>query len=278
VLALAGTGCSDDGDQPGQVGSYVAIGDSYTTGTGAGLLIDGTGGVVCGQVGTSYPRLVAEALGAELTDASCAGARTSDATGAQTTSSGASWPPQLDRVSKATDLVTVGLGYNDLGFFSQLTVGCAAAAASDPTGTPCADHNRAQGVDPGAMADQVGDHLRELLDQVHQRAPDARVLLVGYPQLVPAEGTCSELPLATGDYPYVREQFSHLDDAMRAAASDTGTTFVGVYDAGTGHDICAGADAWVNGYPASARAAAYHPFAVEHRAVADLILAKLGQD
>ncbi|HEX5086641.1 MAG TPA: SGNH/GDSL hydrolase family protein [Nocardioides sp.] len=279
ALVLAGAGCGDgdDGDAP-PIGSYVAIGDSYTTGTGAGPLVDDAGGTACGQVGTSYPRLVAEALGAELTDASCAGARTSDATGEQTTGSGAHWPPQLDRVSKGTDLVTVGLGYNDLGFFSQLTVGCAAAAGSDPTGTPCAERNRAQGVDPGSMADQVGDHLRDLLDQVHQRAPDARVLLVGYPQLVPPEGTCPELPLAAGDYPYVRERFAHLDDAMRAAASDTGSTFVDVYDASSGHDICAGAGAWVDGYPASTRAAAYHPFAVEHRAVADLILAEFDQD
>jgi len=47
--------------------------------------------------------------------------------------------------------------------------------------------------------------------------------------------------------------------------------------ASAGHDICAGRAAWVNGANAQPRgAAAYHPFAVEQQAVADLILDKLG--
>jgi lysophospholipase L1-like esterase len=280
ALALASAGCDDGAngdDARAGIGSYVAIGDSYTAGTGAGPLVDGAAGTVCGQISGSYPRLVAEELDAELTDASCAGARTADTTEQQTTSSGVSWPPQLDSVAQDTDLVTVGLGYNDLGFFSRLMVGCAAAAGSDPTGTPCADLDRAQGVDRGSIADQVGDHVRDLLEQVHDRAPQARVLLVGYPQLVPAEGTCPGLPLAARDYAYVREQFQHLDDAMREAAVQAGATFVEVYDASKGHDICAGDEAWVNGASTSSRAAAYHPFEEGLRGVAELVRAEVPQ-
>jgi lysophospholipase L1-like esterase len=277
VLALASAGCADGDDSADQagIGSYVALGDSYTAGTGAGPLVAGAAGRVCGQISNSYPRLVAEELDARLNDASCAGARTGDATRAQTTSSGLPSPPQLDSVSKETDLVTVGLGYNDLGFFTMLTVGCVAAAGSDPTGMPCADADRARGIDPGSVADQIGDHLRDLLEQVHERAPHARVLLVGYPQLVPPDGTCTELPLAAGDYAYVREQLQSLDDAMRSAASDAGATFVEVYDASEGHDICAGDDAWVNGAEASSRAAAFHPFAEEQHEVTGLVLAAM---
>jgi lysophospholipase L1-like esterase len=271
ALGLAAAGCGVGGEPA--IDRYVALGDSYTAGTGAGQLVSGRAGAGCGQITSSYPRLVARELDAHLTDASCAGAQTSHATTPQTTSSGLRWPPQLDSVSKGADLVTVGLGYNDLGFFMLLTFGCAGAAASDPTGTPCRDHNRTEGVDAGAMADQIGDHLRDLLEEVHARAPHARVLLVGYPQLVPDEGTCPQLPLAAGDYAYVRDQFAHLDDAMRRAASDAGATFVDVYGASRGHDICAGDDAWVNGATTTAGAVQYHPFASGLRAVADLVVA-----
>jgi lysophospholipase L1-like esterase len=271
VLALAVLGATGCGGGDPKVERYVALGDSYTAGTGAGTLVEGPPGAGCGQIRSSYPRLVAQELDAHLTDASCAGAQTAHATTAQITDGG-EWPPQLDSVSTNADLVTVGLGYNDLGFFLLLTFGCAGTAASDPTGTPCRDQNRAKGVDAGAMADQIGDHLRDLLEQIHRRAPHARVLLVGYPQLVPDEGTCSQLPLAAGDYAYVRDQFAHLDDAMRGAASDAGATFVEVYEASKGHDICAGDDAWVNGATATGRAVQYHPFATGLRAVADLVV------
>ena len=60
---------------------------------------------------------------------------------------------------------------------------------------------------------------------------------------------------------------------MHRAASDAGATFVEVYDASKGHDICAGDDAWVNGATATAGAVQYHPFASGVRAVAHLVVA-----
>jgi lysophospholipase L1-like esterase len=273
VLALAVAGCG--GDDPGHrtLDHYVALGDSYTAGTGAGPLVTGAG-AGCGEAKGSYPRLVAGELGTQLTDVSCAGAKTSNGTETQATTTGSEWPPQLDSLSEDTDLVSVGLGYNDFGFFGLLTFGCAVAAASAASagsGTPCQDQVRARDLDAGALADRIGDHLRAVLDEVHDRAPDAEVLLVGYPQLVPDEGTCPQLPLAAGDYAYVREQFGHLDEAMQDAADDAGASFVDVYAASHGHDICA-ADPWVNGGTVTSRAAAYHPFASGQRAVAGLVV------
>ena len=122
------------------------------------------------------------------------------------------------------------------------------------------------------MPPQIGARVEELLTEVHRRAPGATVLLVGYPQLVPAEGTCADLPLATGDYPFVRAQWEALDAAMRDAASAAGATFVGVLGPSEGHDICAGKDAWVNGFKTRPGvAAAYHPLARGQAAVAELV-------
>lgn len=277
VVTLVSAGCDADGrdDDEDRFGSYVAIGDSYTAGAGTGPVVAGPG-AGCAQVTASYPRLLATELGARLHDASCAGARASDATEPQVTGSGATWPSQLDALSADTDLVTVGLGFNDDGYFADATLGCAAVAATDRDGAPCRDLGAgAQRTAASTLADRIGDRLRDLLGEVEDRAPHAEVLLVGYPQLVPASGTCPQLPLAAGDYGYVRDQFDLLDEAMRQAAADAGVGFVDVHAASAGHDICASDDAWVNGARPTAGAAAYHPFAEEQKAVADLILAKV---
>jgi lysophospholipase L1-like esterase len=263
------TAC-DDQDKP-QVHTYVALGDSFTSGAG---LAD-TSSVGCQRSRLAYPALVAKKLGATLKDASCGGAVTANVTVPQPIESDP-MPPQLDAVTRSADLVTVGLGYNDQGWFGGFFAGCTALAASDPDGHPCADHPPVGGTDPEAMARAIGDQIEVTLEGIRKKAPKARVLLVGYPQLVPASGTCPELPLAAGDYPFVRSMMELLDTELRRAADSAGATYVNVLDASAGHDICAGDDAWVNGStPIAGVATLYHPFARGQRAVADLVLAAL---
>jgi hypothetical protein len=97
------------------------------------------------------------------------------------------------------------------------------------------------------------------------------VVVVGYPQIVPASGTCPELPLARGDYAYGRQINKGLADAVRVGARKA-DAYVDVFAASAGHDICAD-DPWINGIQTDpARALAFHPFAAEQRAVADLVL------
>ncbi|HCB06147.1 MAG TPA: GDSL family lipase, partial [Nocardioides bacterium] len=57
-LVVGSAGCDDAPDPGRDVGSYVALGDSYTAGTGSGATVDGLA-AVCGQVNDNYPRLVA---------------------------------------------------------------------------------------------------------------------------------------------------------------------------------------------------------------------------
>ena len=84
------------------------------------------------------------------------------------------------------------------------------------------------------------------------------------------------MPLAAGDYAYVRSIVVDLNDALGAAAERGQARFVDVLAASAGHDVCAGADAWVNGSTTDlARALAFHPFAAEQQAVADLVVAAL---
>ena len=268
VTTLGAGGC-DEGTATGDVDRYVALGDSFTS--GAGLPLTRRDALSCGRSSLSYPHLVAEAIGAELVDVSCGGATTENGTEPQSLG-GESWPPQLSAVTKDTDLVTVGLGGNDLSWYLEVMFSCTSAAAADPTGNPCEEQSTSPESGLTALPPQIGARLEALLTEVHRRAPAARVLLVGYPQPVPARGTCPELPLATGDYPFVRAQWEAMDAAMREAAAAAGATYVAVLGPSEGHDICAGPDAWVNGVEArSGVAAAYHPLAGGQAAVAELV-------
>jgi hypothetical protein len=96
--------------------------------------------------------------------------------------------------------------------------------------------------------------------------------------LVPEEGTCEELPLAHGDYAYVRAVMSALNELMQEAAASAGTHYVDLSGPSEGHDICADDDAWVNGLVSDERAMGLHPFAEEQQAVADLVVAAVTDD
>ncbi len=126
-----------------------------------------------------------------------------------------------------------------------------------------------------ADIEKLGPRLESIVAGVRDRSPDATILVVGYPDTVPTEGTCPDLPLAEGDYAYANEINQALADTQRAAAERAGVPYVDTYTASQGHDICA-EEPWVNGPVTSARTAlAYHPLQVEQDAIARLILAEL---
>lgn len=248
---------------------YVALGDSYTA---APLVPPTDTSNACLRSGVNYPALVAQGMpGTALTDVSCSGAATENMTAPQKGMTGAV-PPQFDALRRGTDLVTIGLGGNDGGLFAAVLGECTNLASSDPTGSPCA--TRFEGKTDASLA-RIRSNLAGVVAAVRERSPDARVLLVGYPQIVPESGTCDDLPLAEGDYAFARQVNEDLSDAVEAAAGDTDAEYVDVWEPSEGHDIC-GDEPWINGRVTSAdRALAYHPLAVEQRAVADLVLERL---
>ena len=253
-------------EQQTDVQRYVALGDSYSSAPLVPVTDVAQG---CFRSSANYPSLVAEALGATLDDRSCGGARTEDVTRSQL----AGVPPQARALRPGTQLVTVGLGGNDGGVFSTLVNRCSALARQDPDGNPCETAMTSGGRD--RLLSTLQDTQRRLtavLREVERRSPDARVLAVGYPQIVAAGSPCPELPLAAGDYPWAERVNRALADAVAGAAKAAGATYVDVWDASRGHDVCAD-EPWINGSVTDqSAAAAYHPFAVEQRAVADLVL------
>jgi lysophospholipase L1-like esterase len=280
TAACTGTGsrragpASDPSTEAGPRGplfeSYAALGDSFT----AGPFIPVTalaGG--CLRSSGDYPHLLARRLHIQhLRDVSCSGASTRDLAGPQHPYPDSTVPPQLDAVRPGTDLVTLGIGGNDFALFGTLVGTCSRLRAADPRGAPCAHQLAASGRDPSAEVSRIRTRVAAAVRQVRRRAPSATVLLVGYPRLAPAHGTCPvRLPFAHGDYAEIRRVTLALNRALAAAARDAGAVFVDVYAASRGHDVCS-AEPWVNGaHTDRAAALAYHPFAHGMVAVARLV-------
>lgn len=247
---------------------YVALGDSFTAAPFVPLTDVAYG---CYRSTNSYPRLVARALHIrDLQDRSCTGARTSHLTSTQRTVRGMSVPPQLDALSSETDLVTVGIGANNDSLYARMATMCRRSARVCPL------HDQRGTLH--AIVDRLRPALVPALEQVSARAPDARVLLVGYPQMLPPRGDCRRLPrMRPQDRATFREINLRLRREMRVAADEAGVEFVDYHAASRGHDVCA-AEPWVQGRVGSRRqGAALHPLPAGQRAASRLVVQTLRQ-
>ena len=245
--------------------AYVALGDSYAAAPFVPTT-DVAGG--CFRSSGNYPSLVASRLAPEhVDDVSCSGADSGDVTGRQRVAGGDSTvPPQLRAVRRDADLVTVGIGGNDGNLFSRLVCSFSQQQLPQCDGSPAtADIG-------GILARTRADVTASLRAVVGRAAPDALVLLVGYPHLVDPARSCPSLPLQRDQ----QEEFAGVERRLRAtlrsAAEQAGVTFLDLWPASRGHAICSD-NPWVNGKDTDrSRALAYHPFAAEQRAVADLVV------
>lgn len=239
----------------------VALGDSYAA--GPLIPLPRLDPLLCVRSTSNYASLLAWRLRLLFyTDTTCSGADTSDMTEAQPLVLG-THAPQFDSLKATTDLVTISIGGNDYGVFGTLVGTCPGLAANDPTGAPCKAHFTVDGVDTlRAKLTDTQANITAVLQGIKQRSPRAKVLVMGYPRLVPASmQPCAALPLAAGDYPWADSLERALNAAAATAASSTGATFVDTYAPSLGHDICAGGNAWVNGKDLNLLAAApYHPY------------------
>jgi lysophospholipase L1-like esterase len=245
---------------------YVALGDSYVAAPLVPVTDVANG---CFRSSSNYPSIVAKKLGAHLDDRSCGGARSADFTRSQYPDV----PPQLTAIEPGVDLVTIGIGGNDESVFARLVGKCPALRASDPEGAPCRAFMSSKGPDALLTAlDRTESRVTKLVREVRDQLPDAQVLVVGYPQIVSPDDACPELPLARGDYAYAEQVNLALTTMLRKVGSATGSTYVDVWSASKGHDICSD-DPWINGSVNNEKQAArYHPFANEQAAVADLVV------
>lgn len=252
---------------------YVALGDSYVAAPG---VPETDVNNPCFPSTNNYPALVAIGLEVDhLIDASCGGASTEDLTDSQ----GPGRQAQFDALSAKTTLVTITIGGNDNGVFASLVTDCIAVATTDPAGAPC--RTIREGDDSMSLlkrVDATAVSLDKALAKIPELAPNALVVVVGYPRMFPESGTCPDLiPLAAGDYAYASELSERFSQALKKSARNHGLEYVDMLELSQGHNICAD-DPWVNGaIDQPGRAAAFHPFAVEQAAAAAAIVKVVNQ-
>lgn len=277
ALLLAATACSrgdstadmldpqTDGDLPVEI-DYVALGDSYSAGPLITTIRSDPSG--CVRSTDNYPAFLAGWLSVETyTDVTCSAADTDDLTGRQRLIDGKRVAPQLDALTAGTDLVTLGIGGNDFGIFSSLLEcvdGC----------TPQRERTLLRNA--GRVEQRVAGAVRA----VAERAPDAEVFVVGYPQVLPEAETCRAVPLPPSQLAAAARVAGRLNASLEAGAEAGGATYVDVDPASEGHDVCAGKSAWINGPQMRLGIAApFHPVLAGMRGVAaEVYTAVTGDD
>ncbi|MEV0254488.1 SGNH/GDSL hydrolase family protein [Streptomyces sp. NPDC050732] len=214
---------------------YVALGDSYSAGSGV-LPLDQGAPLVCARTSLNYPHLLAASTGAQLTDVTCGGAQTKDFT----TSQYPGVPPQFDALKSDTELVTLTIGGNDNNTFINSILACGSAGIlSGGKGSPCKDTYGDKFKDE--IETKTYPAIKASLNQIKARSPKAEVAILGYPWITPAKavpGCFAKLPIADGDVPYLRDLQTHLNGAAQRAAHETGATFVDLAAASDAHDAC----------------------------------------
>ncbi|MET0999275.1 MAG: SGNH/GDSL hydrolase family protein [Marmoricola sp.] len=268
VVVLLGSIGTSDSVRP-TYHHYVALGDSYTAAPYVPLTDVAYG---CFRSSNNYPKLVATALRVDdLKDRSCSGAQTTDLPGRQRTVRGMSVPPQFDALSTNTDLVTVGIGANNGHLYARLATVCRRTQKICPLYDERATLGR--------IVDRVRPALVDTLEQIEERAPKARVLLISYPKLLPQRGDCLRLPrMRPRDRATFRNINLRLRGQMQAAAAETGVEFVDFYRASIGHDVCS-RQPWIQGRTGNGRqGAALHPLPAGQVALARLVEATLRRE
>jgi lysophospholipase L1-like esterase len=287
VVALAALGCSSTdstssattasasppgsepasagGTEPGSPGTtaptpfaegdtYVALGSSIAS--GYGISVQSTD---CGRSNRNYPNLVAAHHGLALTDVTCGAATIPNVVD---TAQG-THPPQLTAVTPDTKLITVTVGGNDIGY-NATAVGC-----GDPQ-TECTA--------PAALEANLvtaATALESLLAQIHALAPEATIVLVTYPREVP-DGNCPELSFSDSEAAIVGMMGEELEAMFVDVAQRADVVFVDPYPEPGDHTGCApAAERWTAGGVAD-DGFAYHPPALGHEVMAQMIIDALG--
>ena len=260
-------------------GVYVALGDSYTSGP---LIPNPKGDPIdCGQSDRNYPTLTARAIAPSVfVDVSCGSAQTRHMTEPQDELPlGGTNPPQFNGLRRDAELVTLGIGGNDMGFGGIVNKCVELGFQSAGMGKPCTDHYTAGGRDQIAerLRDVVAPRLARVIDQVHARTARARLLVVGYPDPLPEPPGCyPALPVSPGDLPYLHAVARRLSETVRVAAVDGGAEFVDLVPGSAGHDFCQPPGAkWYEGVVLTAPAYPAHPNALGMEFAAREVLAAL---
>ncbi|MFC4070594.1 SGNH/GDSL hydrolase family protein [Actinoplanes subglobosus] len=194
---------------------YVALGDSYAAGFGAAPTSD-----KCGRNGAAYPALLAREAhgGISVRNAACTGATTADVI------------RQASVLSRRTQLVTITAGANDLQL-RQLLATCMNRLAN----AACQSDNLAVN---RRLAEDLPRGLHRMLRAVTAAAPNARIVITGYPLPFAKSPKCPSVPLTLRVRARANHVVTRLNAAIAAAAARNKVRFVDVEPGFAAHGLC----------------------------------------
>ncbi|MFF7531519.1 SGNH/GDSL hydrolase family protein [Streptomyces bobili] len=241
ILLAAGaalTGASSaQGAQLAATGGYVALGDSYSSGVGAGSYVSSSGN--CKRSTKAFPYLWNAAHApSSFSFTACSGARTGDVLAGQ-----------LAPLSSSTGLVSITVGGNDAGFADVMTT---CVTSSDSTCVSRINTARAY------VDSTLPGKLDSVYSAIRAKAPAARVVVIGYPRFYKLGTTC--LGLSETKRIAINNASDHLNTAIAKRAAAHGFAFGDVRTTFTGHEICSGSS-WLHSVNWLNIGESYHPTA-----------------
>ena len=245
----------------------VALGSSFAAGIGLGDRPAGSP-IVCQRSLNSYPQQLARMRDLSLVDMSCSGATTLHVRdGGQ-----AFLGPQLGGLATNTKWVTLTAGGNDVSYVGDLSF---LAGRKDQTFMGWALRQFWSGPKRAEQRDfaKLRTVLASTLAQIKQRAPQATIIVVTYPTILPETGTCANLGLSSAEADEMRNVGNSLAALTSAIAQDAGALVVDMHTLGAGHDACS-VEPWVNGWHNTA-GTAFHPTMAGAKATAAAISAAM---
>ncbi|HZE39968.1 MAG TPA: SGNH/GDSL hydrolase family protein [Stackebrandtia sp.] len=212
--------------------NYVALGDSYSSGTGTREYFDSD----CQKSNYAYPALVAKAQGYNLDFEACSGAVVDDIR-----------KNQEGGLNGDTGLVTISVGGNDAGFSSVIT------KCAEPWVSCNGEIDTAQTF----IKNELPGRLDAVYGDISSKAPNAKVIVVGYPRLFNGEDCNAGTFFSPDEEKRLNETADLLASTVSGVASNHGFSFADVRGPFTGHAVCDDPE-WLNGL-SNPIGESYHP-------------------
>lgn len=246
ALVAPGAAVAAPTAEPGATasGTYVALGDSYATAPGTREYDDPDH--ECRRGPLSYPRLyAAENPSMNFVEASCSGATVPEVLNSQV--------PQIPSDAGA---ISVQVGGNDVGFVDVLKHCIMTIDDQDCVDAVEEAKQLATNSLPGT--------LDQLYASVGAAAPNAKVVVVGYPRLYTVGGSCS-LGLSDTERTALNSAADTLSSVISARAAEAGFSYLDARPVFDPHTLCSDGPEWVTSLEWSKLNESYHPNVEGHR-------------
>lgn len=261
------------GHRPNTDLSYIALGDSFTSGEGETddrYYLPGTNDPFekCHTSRRSYPFLVGDAFllpATKVRNVACAGAKMHDIVGSdhaytgqgqrlgtrgQNLSDNEISQKQVQALESflpgrvlqemfisqyRPSIVTIGVGGNDAGIMDKLR------ACAMPDSCEWIDEDRRLAV--GLEIQRLYDRLVATYRRLHASSPHSKFYAVGYPRAIVVDGFCTPLVgtlFNREERLFMVNFIDYLNQVIEAAAHRAGISFIDTTESFAGHELCSG--------------------------------------